>query len=243
MKLDYLCHRLSSWIRERAQEAGSSGVVFGLSGGVDSAVVGGLCRDAFPNACLGIIMPCYSDPADAVDAELVAREFGIPVTTVVLDPVFDCLLSAVSKGRPNSIGDKIAQANLKPRLRMCTLYYFANRLNYLVVGTSNRSERAIGYSTKYGDSGVDILPLGNLLKTDILRLATHLGVPSRIFDKPPSAGLWEGQTDEGEMGFTYGQLDEYLTTGRAAAEVQARIESLAAGAEHKRTLPPTPPFE
>jgi NAD+ synthase len=104
----------------------------------------------------------------------------------------------------------LATANLKPRLRMATLYYYANKLNYLVIGTGNRSELAMGYFTKYGDGGVDLLPLGNLLKTKVRELAKELKVPQEIIDRPPSAGLWHGQTDEGEMGISYAELDNIL---------------------------------
>ena len=124
---------------------------------------------------------------------------------------------------------------------MTTLYAFSNHLGYRVVGTGNRSEIAIGYFTKWGDGGADLLPLGNLTKTRVRELARHLGVPQRIIDKPPSAGLWEGQTDESEMGVTYEQLDAYLegTGGQAAA---ATVDRLHAASRHKRELPPVAPL-
>jgi NAD+ synthase len=240
--LEDLAARLSTWIRERTEQAACKGVILGLSGGVDSAVVAALCRNALPDSCLALIMPCHSSDSDTEDAELVARTFSIPTTRAVLDEVFDHLIAVMQRPDFDPATCRLAEANLKPRLRMCTLYYFANRLNYLVVGTSNRSEIAIGYSTKFGDGGVDILPLGNLLKRDVRRLAVHLGVPTQIVDKVPSAGLWEGQTDEGEMGFTYEQLDEYLTTGRAPEAVGKRIDALIEASAHKRALPPTPAF-
>ena len=103
---------------------------------------------------------------------------------------------------------------------MLTLYYFANRLKYMVVGSGNRDELSIGYFTKYGDGGVDIQPLGNLLKGQVRELARFLGIPKQIIDKPPSAGLWEGQTDEGELGFSYEELDRYLASGEASAALK-----------------------
>jgi NAD+ synthase len=137
---------------------------------------------------------------------------------------------------------RIPMANIKPRLRMSVLYYIANSLNYLVAGTGNRSELLIGYFTKYGDGGVDILPLGNLLKSEVQTLARTLDVPSAIIDKPPSAGLWHGQTDEAEMGFSYADLESYLTDGPQAVSpaLAMRIERLVRLSEHKRTLAPTP---
>ena len=138
--------------------------------------------------------------------------------------------------------DRLAQSNLKARLRMVTLYYHANRIKYMVVGSGNRSELSIGYFTKWGDGGVDIMPIGNLVKKQVVELAQHLGIPKEIIDKPPSAGLWQGQTDEGEMGLTYQDLDSYLTTGRADAKVKSKIEAIIAINRHKRTLPPVPDF-
>jgi len=123
---------------------------------------------------------------------------------------------------------------------MLTLYYVANQLKYMVAGAGNRSELAVGYFTKYGDGGVDILPLGNLVKGEVRELASFLGIPQSIIDKPPSAGLWEGQTDEGEMGFSYDELDRYLFAGDASDKVREKIESMIAANEHKRSLPPIP---
>ncbi len=240
--MEDLARNLADWIREQVIEAGCKGVVFGLSGGVDSCVAGALCRRAFPDTCLGVLMPCYSAAADAEDAELAARELGIPTATVVLDGVLDALLAALP-GVEGGPGDRrLAEANLKPRLRMATLYYFANHQHCLVVGAGNRSEITVGYCTKHGDAGVDILPLGNLLKSQVRDLARHLGVPRRIIEKPPSAGLWEDQTDEGEMGLTYAELDRYLATGEAAEEVRLKVDALARIALHKSSSPPVPPF-
>jgi NAD+ synthase len=123
---------------------------------------------------------------------------------------------------------------------MSTLYFVANRLNYLVAGTGNKSEIAIGYYTKYGDGGVDLLPLGSLVKSQVRALGREVGVPGRIIDRAPSAGLWLGQTDEGEMGFAYADLDTYLREGPAplAPALVMKIERLVRTSEHKRQLPP-----
>jgi len=132
---------------------------------------------------------------------------------------------------------------VKPRLRMTSLYFVANSLNYLVAGTGNRSELAIGYFTKYGDGGVDMLPIGRLLKSQVQALARELGVPAPIIDKAPSAGLWLGQTDEAEMGFSYADLEKYLSSGPAAVadDLAARIGRLERVSDHKRALAPMPP--
>ncbi|QGP90907.1 NH(3)-dependent NAD(+) synthetase [Neomoorella glycerini] len=233
---------LVAWLQEEVHKAGARGAVVGLSGGIDSAVVAALCRRAFPENCLGLILPCHSDPADAGDARLVARHLDLPVLEVVLDGVYDQLVLLLT-GKPYAAGRRsLALANLKPRLRMMTLYFHANERNYLVIGTGNRSELAVGYFTKYGDGGVDLLPLANLVKSQVRELARYLRLPERIITKAPSAGLWAGQTDEGEMGLTYEVLDHYLLTGEAPPAAKEKIESMAACSAHKRRLPLVPPF-
>jgi NAD+ synthase len=248
---------IADWMKARVTEAGSRGIVVGLSGGIDSAVVIGLAAMAMPGRVVGVIMPCHSDPTDEAHGRLVAEQFGVPALRVDLGPTYDRLLENVEAatatltvdghGTTGAASDSQAQqlsrANLKPRLRMTSLYYVANALNYLVAGTGNRCELTIGYFTKYGDGGVDILPLGRLLKSDVRAIAREIGVPTAIIDKPPSAGLWRGQTDEGEMGFTYAELERYLTEGPAAVSpaLGLRIERLARGSDHKRSLPPMPP--
>jgi NAD+ synthase len=241
---------MAEWLRARVHEAGARGIVVGLSGGVDSAVVARVSQMACPDGVMTVIMPAGSDPQDAEDAKLLAGAFDLPVMTIDLTRPFEALLVHAHQGLgtwpPGTAPDdekcaRLAQANLKPRLRMTTLYYVANRLNYLVAGTGNRTEIAIGYYTKYGDGGVDVLPLGALVKSEVRALARELGVPTRIIEKPPSAGLWIGQTDEGEMGFTYAELEEYLMRGpdAVAPATAMKIERLARASEHKRHLPPT----
>jgi len=245
-----LASSMAEWLRERVHQAGARGIVLGLSGGIDSAVVARVSQMACPEGVMTVIMPAGSDPQDAEDARLVAETFGLPVMTIDLSRPVDALLvqaqQALGTWPPDAaLADervtRLAQANLKPRLRMATLYYVANRLNYLVAGTGNRTEIAIGYYTKYGDGGVDLLPLGSLVKSEVRALARDLGVPARVIDKPPSAGLWIGQTDEGEMGFTYAELEDYLLRGpeAVAPATVMKIERLARASEHKRHMPPT----
>ncbi len=243
--------RIVGWLRERVESAGARGFVFGLSGGIDSAVVGRLCQLATPSRVLGVLLPCYSHPQDEEDARLVATTFGIPVARVVLDEAFDALAGALHhavKGLPThvdtvDIKQQLPEANTKPRLRMASLYFLANSLNYLVAGTGNKSEIALGYYTKYGDGGVDLLPIGGLVKSEVRALGRELGVPAKIVEKLPTAGLWVGQTDEAEMGFSYETLEQYLTSGPSAvpAEVAARIERLHNASDHKRAMPPIAP--
>lgn len=235
-----LVHELVSWIREMVSLADRKGVVLGMSGGVDSSVAAVLCKRALPQAVLGVIMPCYSSKLDQKHAELVASRFQIPVEVVVLNDVFDALVKILPSNGCEATVRRLAEGNIKPRLRMLTLYYFANCLNYLVVGSGNRSELTVGYFTKYGDGGVDIMPLGNLVKGQVRELARYLGIPQEIIDKPPSAGLWEGQTDEGELGVTYNELDRYLIEGVAGEALKVKIDSMISRCAHKRQLPPIP---
>lgn len=239
--MEELVKRLESWIREQVLTANRKGVVVGMSGGLDSSVVAVLCKGAWPQNTLGVLMPCYSSEQDLTHARIVAQNFDIATTTVALDPVFDSLKKALPSEGLAPETRKLAEANLKPRLRMLTLYYLANRLGYLVVGTGNRSELEVGYFTKYGDGSADILPLGNLVKSQVKELARYLGIPEEIIAKPPSAGLWEGQTDEGELGITYKELDRYLLSGKASRKVRQRVEALFRANAHKRRLPPSPP--
>ena len=235
--MDELVQHLVNWIGAEVTAGGGGGAVFGLSGGIDSAVVAALAKKAFPHHTLGVVMPCHSEPQDAADGALVAHHFGVAVTTVDLGPVYDLLLETLAASSSDLPESRLATANLKPRLRMTTLYAFANQLGYRVLGTGNRSEIAVGYYTKYGDGGADLLPLGSLVKSEVRELARRLGVPERIIDKPPSAGLWADQTDETEMGLTYEELDAHLLTGAASPAVKARVDALHDASEHKRALP------
>jgi len=230
--------KLVTWIQEQVKSAGGKGCVFGMSGGIDSSVVAALCRRSHPDNLLGVIMPCHSDPKDAEHAGMVAKKFSVPFRKVVLDDIFDNLLGTLPEVETAPENIRTAHVNLKPRLRMLTLYYLANQLNYLVIGSGNRDELTVGYFTKYGDGGVDILPLGALLKSEIRELARFLDVPREIIDKAPSAGLWPGQTDEGEMGLTYDVLDGYLGEGKAPALWQDKIEAMVRASAHKRSMPP-----
>jgi NAD+ synthase len=233
---------ICTWISEQVRQAGAEGAVIGLSGGIDSAVAAVMMKRALGERMRALLMPCRSNPEDGEHAQLVAETFGIETELVDLTPVFDAFLAALPEGH------RMAEANLKARLRMATLYYHANLHNYLVVGTSNRSELAVGYFTKFGDGGADILPLGLLLKREIRELARDLGVPRVIIEKPPSGGLWPGQTDEGEMGITYDEIDEVLhalETGadhRLPPDTLGKVQRMVDRSAHKRVRPPVCPI-
>jgi NAD+ synthase len=237
-----LIDRIVTWLRDYAARAGAQGYVLGLSGGIDSACTAALCQRAVGAHTLAVIMPCHSPQEDADMALLVAHTFGLPHLTVDLEPALAALLDALPEEIP-----LLAQANVKARLRMTTLYALSNARNYLVAGTGNKSEIEVGYFTKYGDGGVDVEPLGDLYKHQVRQLARELGVPQPVIDRPPSAGLWPGQTDEGEMGITYDELDTILaaiaagqTAGVDPASL-ARVQAMRAASAHKRRLPPVCP--
>lgn len=227
---------IENWLREELRSAGEKGGIVGLSGGIDSAVVAAILKRVCGDRMMTVIMPCHSHPEDRLHAELVARHFELPLLVVDLAAAYETLLGALQA--TGSEGASLAAANLKPRLRMSTLYYLAQERNLLVCGTGNRVELTVGYFTKYGDSGVDLLPLGDLLKGEVRQLASLLGVPAPIIDKAPSAGLWQGQTDEGEMGVTYDELDRYLALGEGPEKVRDFVERSRARSEHKRNTPP-----
>jgi NAD+ synthase len=246
-----LAGRISEWLRGQVTAAGRRGLVVGLSGGIDSAVAARLCQLAVGDGALGVILPCHSDPQDESHALLVAEHYRLRTLHIDLETPYDAIIGALRSGTaplaagpdpfaPSGGASRLPLANIKPRLRMIGLYYVATLTGSLVIGTGNRSEIAIGYFTKHGDGGVDLLPLGNLFKSQVRALAEELDVPKAVRDRPPSAGLWIGQTDEGEMGFSYAQLEAYLRDGAEGIPpaVVMRIERLMRSSEHKRGLPP-----
>lgn len=231
--IEKICDELVEWLQKKVKDANAKGLVFGLSGGIDSAVIAGLAKKAFPDNSLGIIMPCHSDPIDEEHGRLVADGLKLNTTKVDLSNSFDVLLESM----PGNYNNKMAISNLKPRLRMTTLYYYGQSNNYLVVGSSNKSEFTVGYFTKHGDSGVDLLPLVSFVKSEIRDLARFLNIPDIIIEKPPTAGLWENQTDEDEMGFSYDVLDHYIKTGEGPKETVEKIKKMNDRSEHKRVYP------
>lgn len=224
------------WIKEQMAESKTKGLVLGLSGGVDSAVCAVLAKRATTNV-LGLLLPCLSQIIDLEYAMKVARKFSIETKSAELTNLFNATGDLVPKG------NQLAYANIKPRLRMIVLYYYANLNNYLVVGTSNKTEISIGYFTKYGDGAGDIVPIGDLYKYQVLAVANELGIPGEVVKRPPSAGLWPGQTDEGEIGLSYEVIDQTLE-GLEKGETEAlyptaleKIQSMIKQTEHKRQLP------
>lgn len=229
---------ISAWIKEKVEEAGKSGVVIGLSGGLDSTVTAFLCKKALgQKKVMGLIMPCHSEPETLEDAKIVVEFLQIPTQHIDLSAIYDNFLSILPEG------NKIACSNLKVRLRMITLYYFANKLDYLVAGTGNKSECSAGYFTKYGDGAVDLLPLADIYKTELIKLAEYLRIPQKIINKPPSADLWKGQTDEEELGITYKELDKILESCEKKEKLEDTpqeklVKKMIQKSMHKRLSPP-----
>jgi NAD+ synthase len=259
---------ITAFLRRHVEAARAKGVVVGVSGGLDSAVVAALAVRALgKDAVMPIMLPAPdSHPEDAEHARLVCAALGLAPHMHAIGPVVEGLERTLrepmehpgaGKGSvPAGAGatlDARVRGNAKARARMLILYAEAQRRDYLVCGTGNKSEILTGYFTKWGDGGVDLQPIGDLYKTQVRELARHLGVPAPVIDKPPSAGLYPGQTDEGDMGLTYEELDSVLKgmelnlgleviarkTGLPPATV-AKVESMVRRTEHKRRMPLIP---
>ncbi|MCL2663484.1 MAG: NAD(+) synthase [Oscillospiraceae bacterium] len=224
------------FIRRQLEDAGAAGLVFGNSGGKDSALVGILCKMACDDT-VGLIMPCTSNcnyGEDMADALMISKLYRIEKRMVDLTKT----AGALAKSLKDAVAvTASAEANIAPRLRMSALYAVAASENRLVAGTGNKSERYMGYFTKWGDGAFDFNPIADLTVTEVYKFLIHLDVPKRIINKAPSAGLYDGQTDEGEMGVSYKAIDEYLKSGVCAPEDMAIIANYHRVSEHKRNPP------
>ncbi|MDR0862167.1 MAG: NAD(+) synthase [Oscillospiraceae bacterium] len=225
------------FIKAQLKNSGATGVVYGNSGGKDSALVGILCKKACDDT-VGIQLPISKRNfnEDMRDGREVADKFGIETRVVDLADVKAKFIETV--GAATKVSD-MANANMSARLRMITLYAVAASENRLVAGTGNRSEAYMGYFTKWGDGAHDFNPIGDLTVTEIYEFLKFLGAPEAVIAKAPSAALFDGQTDESEMGITYARIDDYLINGKVSDEDKAKIESYHARSEHKRNMPIT----
>jgi NAD+ synthase len=224
------------FIEDIIKASKASGIIFGNSGGKDSALVGILAKMACANT-LSVLMPCVSKQnfnQDLEDGLLLAKQYDIETMTVDLTDIKKLFVSNLDK---NINVTKQASANIAPRLRMTTLYTIAASRNLLVAGTGNASEKYMGYFTKWGDGAYDFNPIADLTVTEVYEFLQFLNAPSSIIDKAPSAGLFDGQTDEQEMGITYAKIDDYILNNRASEEDKVIIERYHNQSQHKRQPP------
>jgi NAD+ synthase len=228
--------RIVSFIREFVPSS-SNGVVLGISGGVDSALVAYLAVEALgKEKLLGILMPSSTTPkTDIEDALEVCRRLDIQHETHAIDSVVSAFTTLLKQRK-----DKVTEGNLKARIRMCILYWYSNSSNKLVIGTDDKSEHKLGFYTKWGDGGVDFNPIGDLYKTEVREMSKMLGVPDSIISKPSSPRLWEGHEAETELGISYAEIDKQLISGKIA---NRKIRLMMKKNAHKSGDPPIPSLE
>ena len=215
------CDIIGTWIKEHIENANANGVVLGMSSGIDCSVVAALCKNAGINTHL-VLLPYGTDMNNSKsysDAMELINKFEFDYHMFDIKPAVDNIQISddfIKNSNENNV--KLAKANIRPRMRMIYLYQYAQIKNLLVIGTSNLSERTVGYSTKWGDGASDFNPLGMITKREVYILAKYLGIPECIINKKPSADLWEGQTDEEELGIKYEQIDEFILKGTSGNE-------------------------
>lgn len=221
---------IEKWIREYVKNACADGVVVGNSGGKDCATVIALASNSLgKDKVITVAMPCNSNVSDLEDAKLVADKFKVPLLKVDLTETFKILEKEIDKTiKPI----EEAKINSKPRLRMTTLYYIAQSINYLVIGTGNRCEKLVGYTTKWGDNACDFNPIGEFTVEEVLQIGKYLGVPDKIIKKAPNDGLG-GLSDEEKLGVTYSQITEYIETGKTEEKAMKIIKEKEKLAKHK----------
>ena len=232
---------IEQMIRYAYWNSGCTGIVVGISGGVDSAVAAAFCCRAIgPEKVLGLSLPTpVSNPQDLRDAADLCAALGMEHRVIPIDPML-----AAFKTIPAFVESPYLLGNLMARIRMTVLYYFANRDHRLVCGTSNRSECLLGYCTKYGDNAADIQPIVHLYKSDVYEVAREMKIPEPILKKTPSAGLWAGQSDEDEIGLSYAEIDNALrnleTNGwKAGTPAEEKVLARAEKNAHKRLAAPS----
>ena len=226
------------WIRDYVRNSGAKGVIVGNSGGKDSAVVIALCTKALGKEnVLTVAMPCSSIAQDLEDAKLVADTFGVKMLTVDLSSIYENLCLEIESQITDNIAPYVS-INIRPRLRMTTLYTIAQQYGYLVAGTGNACEQFIGYTTKWGDNASDFNPIAEFTVSEVLELGEFLGVPDSIINKAPNDGLGLGN-DEEKLGITYKEIEEYILTGQTKNKSSMeKIEKMHEQTEHKRKVVP-----
>jgi NAD+ synthase len=250
---DTVVVEIVDFLQERIEAAGAEGYVLGVSGGLDSALAATLAVEAVgADDVTGLVLPgAPTHEQNTADARELVEQLGIAYSETDIEPLVDTTAAAM----PDDL-DKLTVGNVRARVRMLLLYTRANAENLLVIGPDNRSEYLLGYFTKYGDGAADVCPLGDLYKTEVYDLADHIGLDERFVEKTPTAELWEGQTDEEEIGAPYEVIDPVLrrvvegpeTVSDVVAddavdvdqETAERLVAMHRESEHKRTRPPTP---
>ncbi|MCL2587702.1 MAG: NAD(+) synthase [Firmicutes bacterium] len=223
---------IGDWTRGHVEKLNSNGVVIGMSGGMDCSVVARICQLAGIDVHLVTMPDGDTMGTHFEDAMQFSQQFGIPLQVVDIKEPCDAVEHQI--GIPLGA---LERSNIRPRIRMTVLYALAQEMGRFVIGTSNLDERLLGYFTKHGDGASDFNPLGDITKEEIRILARHLDLPERIITKPPSAGLEEGQTDEGDFGFTYKQSNDYIREGTSGNDqVNKMIEQRIARNGHKLAL-------
>ena len=231
-----------NWIREYVENNKAKGIVVGNSGGKDSATVIAMATKAIGKEnIIAISMPCYSIESDFEDAKLVADTFGLKSLKIDLSQCYEELENEIQNNLDQEISNE-SKVNIKPRLRMTTLYGIAQTLGYLVIGTGNLCEAMVGYTTKWGDNSSDFNPIGNFTVDEVLEIGKYLGVPEKILKKSPNDGLG-GKTDEEKMGIKYSQIAEMIETGHTEKEAEKEIIRRFKNSMHKRRLVPIYTFE
>ncbi len=244
--------KIQRFIKDYVEKARANGIVLGLSGGIDSSTVAALSAKAVGgNKVLGLLLPEKEtyNPRDMEHAKLVAEKFRLKTETIDITPALETLKKTIPIFDAE---DKLSKGNLKARTRMLYIYYYANKLNLIVCGSSDKSETMMGYFTKWGDIAADISPIMDLYKTQVRELASHMGIPKELVEKPPSPALWPGQTAEEELGIKYELLDlilygleHFMKTEEIAKqlglekELVERVEERWRKTEHKRRTPLT----
>ena len=239
MKLQEYLKVIEKFVADYLVESHQKQYVLGLSGGVDSSLVAAICKNAVGKEKLTcIMMPIDSHPADLEDALDLAKQLDLNYLVIDGSESFHRTVEEFKKQGVEL--DRATLSNLKVRIRMTILYAYAQKVGGLVIGTDNKDERYTGYFTKYGDGGVDLLPIVHLLKREVVEACKIYGISDRLAERTPSAGLFEGQTDETEMGVKYEDLDNYLIGKDIDEKSKERIEHLHRISEHKRVPIPEP---
>lgn len=234
--MDYLKYYdyLVLWLRKEIEKSGAKGVIVGISGGIDSALVGAIAKEAFPNDSFGVIMPILDRESDKEDGIELCKLIELDYSIISLKNEYETMVDKLN------LTNDLGKGNLQARLRMSALYAIAQEKSYLVLGTDNYAEYYLGYFTKYGDGGCDLLPIVQLHKSEVFKMSELLGLPKSIINKAPSAGLWDNQEDEKQLGFKYNDFESFIKNKKISKDIELKIYKQHESTEHKRNKIPRP---